>query len=150
MAKGDTVLFEEFPYNLAQATMNLSTDSFALILINSLPSADQATPGSADFTEVAAGGNYSTGGIALTTTFVEAAGIATFDSSVNPSWALGAGGPTDIVAALLINTTMAGAQGDAVGFVDLTNDAGVTPVSLVDGPVSVNWHANGIYRILRA
>ena len=141
MAKGDFTGFEEFALALGLGDNNLNTDSFSVILINSLPSADQATPNAADFTECTAGGSYSTGGIALATSHVEAAGVGTFDSTVNPLWAAQAGGPTDIVAALVINTTQ---SDSAIGYIDLTTDAGVTPVSLVDGPVSVTWHASGL------
>lgn len=149
MAKGDTVIFEEVTLSLGNGDHILGSDSFSLILINSLPTASDASPDSADYTECAAGGSYSTGGIALTTTFAEAAGVATFDATNNPNWPLLAGSPTDIVAALIVNTTHAGTN-DALGFVDLTNDAGVTPVSMVDGPVSVTWHASGILQITRA
>lgn len=146
MAQGDFTLFEEFAKNIADGSHDMDSDTFSLILITTLPNANQATPDRSDFTEVTAGGGYTTGGIALTTTYTEAAGVATFDSSTNPQWIAAAGSPTNIVAALLVNDTHAGTN-DAVGFIDMTVDGGTTPISLVAGDITVTWNASGIFTL---
>lgn len=146
MAQGDLVLFEEFRKTIGDGSHDLDGDTFALIMITALPTAADTTPDRADYTEVTNGGGYTTGGIALTTTFVEAAGTATFDSSTNPSWTAAAGSPTNIVAGLLVNNTHVGTA-DAIGFVDLTVDAGSTPISLVAGDITVTWNASGVFTL---
>ena len=146
MAQGDFTLFEEFALNLGDGSHDLDSDTLSLILITTLPTAAQATPDRADFTEVTAGGGYTAGGIALTKTYTEAAGVATFDASTNPSWTAAAGSPTNIVAGLLVNDTHAGTN-DAVGFIDMTTDAGTTPISLVAGDITVTWNASGIFTV---
>lgn len=142
MAQGDLVLFEEFRKEIADGTFDLDTDTWAAKLITTLPTAAQATPVLADFTEVTAGGGYTTGGIALTQSWTEAAGVATFDFTTNPSWTAGASSPTNIVSALIVNGT-----DNAMGYVDLTTDAGVTPVSLVDGNITITWNASGVFTL---
>jgi len=146
MAQGDFVLFEEFSKTIGDGSHDLDGDTFACILITALPTAAQATPDRADFTEVTAGGGYTAGGIVLTTTFTEAAGTATFDSSTNPAWTAAAGSPTNIVAGLIVNNTHAGTS-DAVGFYDFTTDGGTTAVSLVDGDITLTIGASGVFTL---
>ena len=142
MAQGDTSTFEEFRLTIANGTFDMDTDAFSLKLITTLPLITQTSPNLSDFTEVTAGGGYSTGGIALTTSYTEAAGTATFDSSTNPVWTAAAGSPTNIVSGLVVN-----AANNAVAFVDLTVDGGSTPISLVAGDITVNWNASGIFTL---
>jgi len=146
MAQGDFTLFEEYRKTIADGSHDMDGDTFSLILITTLPVAAAVTPDRGDFTEVTAGGGYSTGGIALTTTYTEAAGTATFDSSTNPSWTAAAGSPTNIIAALLVNDTHAGTT-DAIGFIDMTVDGGSTAISLVDGDITVTWNASGVFTL---
>ena len=136
MAQGTLTVFNEAKENFS-GMIDLSTGNFSCILINTLPLASQTTPDSADFTEVANGGGYTTGGIALTTAWASIASGGRFTSSTNPSWSSSAGSPTDIVAAL-IHSTDAVAE-DAIAFIDMTADSGVSPVSLVDGPITITF-----------
>jgi len=142
MAQGDFTLFEEFAKTIGDGTFDMDSDTFSLKLITALPTAATATPTLSDFTEVSAGGGYTTGGIALTTTYTEAAGVATFDSSTNPSWTAAAGSPTNIVAGLIVN-----GSDDALGYVDMTTDSGSTAISLVAGDITVTWNASGIFTV---
>jgi len=146
MAQGDLKLFEEFSKNIGDGSHDMDSDTFALIFITTLPVVSEASPDRADFTEVTAGGGYSTGGIVLTTTYTEAGGTATFDSSTNPAFTAAAGSPTDIVAGLLVNNTHSGSN-DAVGFIDMTVDGGSTPISLVAGDITVTWNASGVFTL---
>ena len=146
MAFGDFVLFEEVAKTIGDGSHDFDSDTFSTILITTLPTAATATPDRADFTEVTAGGGYTAGGIALTTTYTEAAGVATFDSSVNPSWTAAAGSPTNIVAGLVVNDTHVGTN-DAIGYIDLTQDGGTTPISLVTGDITITWNASGLFTL---
>ena len=146
MAQGDFTLFEEFSLNIADGSHDMNSDTFSLILITTLPTAADATPDRADYTEVTNGGGYTTGGIALTTSYTEAAGTATFDSTTNPAWTATAGSPTNIKGALLVNDTHVGTN-DAVGFIDMTTDGGTTAISLVAGNITVTWNASGVFTL---
>jgi hypothetical protein len=122
---------------------DMDGDTFKCALITTLPTKAQATPDFADFTEVS-GTNYTAGGETLTVTLTEVGGVTTWDSTANPSWTQHAAGPTNIVAALIYNTTHVGTN-DAVAFIDMTTDGGTTPISLVDGDISITFNASGIY-----
>jgi len=147
MAQGDYLTFEEFRLNIGDGSHNMGSDTFSMILITTLPTLAAGTPDRADFTEVTAGGGYSTGGITLTgVTWNEVSGVATFDSSLLIAWTAAAGSPTNIVAGLLVNDTHSGTN-DAVGFIDMTVDAGSTPISLVAGNVSIAVNASGFFNL---
>ena len=60
MAQGAVTLFNEFPEELLKGTHDFDTHVFKLALITTLPTATQATPQLADFTEVS-GSNYTAG-----------------------------------------------------------------------------------------
>ncbi len=147
MAQGTLLTFEEFRKNIGDGSHDMDNDIFSVILITTLPTLGAASPDRADFTEVSAGGGYSAGGIALTgVTWVEAAGVSTFDSSMTPLWTAAAGSPTNIVAALIVNDTHAGSN-DAVAFIDMTTDGGSTPISLVAGNISITFNAGGLFTL---
>jgi len=144
MARGDLTVYEEFRLTIADGTHDFDADSFRVALITTLPTAADATPQLTDYAEVS-GTNYTATGEALTTTWLEAGGTATFDATTNPSWTQNAGGPTNIKAAVVYNNTAGGKN--AVAFIDMTNDAGTTPISLVDGDISITWNASGIFTL---
>ncbi len=147
MAQGDFLTFEEFRKNIGDGSHDLDSDTFAIILITTLPTVSDATPDRADYTECSAGGGYSTGGITLTgVTWTEAAGVATFDSSLLVAWTAAAGSPTDIKGGLLVNNTHAGTT-DAIGFIDMTTDGGTTAISLVAGNISITFNASGLFTL---
>lgn len=144
MAQGDITVFNEAKQNIS-GLINLSTTTdFSCMLITTLPTAAAATPDTADFTEVS-GTNYTAGGIPLTTAWTESGGTITFSSSVNPSWTQAAGAPTNIVAALIYSETAVGE--DALAFIDMTVDAGVTPISLVDGDITITFTGGNIFTL---
>jgi len=147
MAQGDLLTFEEFRKNIGDGSHDLDTNAFSLIFITTLPVVGQATPDRADFTEVTAGGGYSTGGVTLTgVTWLEAAGVATFDSSLDVVFTAAAGSPTNIVAALIVDDTHAGSN-DAIAFIDMTVDGGSTPISLVAGNITITFNASGLFTL---
>lgn len=150
MAQGSVTVFDEYLAIANYSTSALSntalgismqTDTFALILISDdidTVLATTATPDRADFTECGAGGGYSTGGAAPTVTVVEASGILTVAHSANVVWtSTGTGGPADIRCALLVSDTHSGTF-DAVAVIDMTTDAGTTPLDLDNGDITIN------------
>lgn len=147
MAQGDFTLFEEFAKYIGDGSHDLDSDVIKCMLIDNstVPTAALATPDSADFTEVT-GTNYTAGGATLTCTYVEAGGVATFDSSTNPSWTTSPSGPANIYYAIVYNTSHAGTN-DAIGFVDMTSDGGTTPISLQSGDISITWNASGLFTV---
>lgn len=140
-AQGTLVLFEEFSLNIANGVHDMDDDTFNIALITDAVVAVAATasPDISTFTQVATGNGYTTGGLALTTTFLEAGGVATFSSTGGPSaWTQNGSGPTDIFQGIIYNTSAAAT--DAVGFIEMTTDNGVTPISLVDGDITITWN----------
>lgn len=149
MAQGTLTLFEEFAKYIADGSHDFDADSFKVMLISNttVAAASDATPDSGDYTEVT-GTGYTAGGIALTTpTFTEAAGTATFDDgAASVSWTQNGAGPANIYQAIVYNTTHAGTN-DAIAFIDMTADGGTTPISLVDGDITITWNASGILTV---
>lgn len=138
MPQGTIVVFEEAKKNIS-GLLDLSNGSdFSLILITSLPASGDLTPDSADYTECTVGGNY-TGPVALATTWVESGGTVTFDiTAPDPvEWLAAAGSPANIVAALIYSETAIGSDG--LCYIDLTTDAGITPISMVAGKISITF-----------
>ena len=143
MAQGTLLLFEEFSLNIGNGDHDLDADSFKVMLISDtlVAAVTDLTPNSADYTEVT-GTGYTAGGEALTLTWLEVGGTATFAvTSGATSWTQNGAGPTDIEQAIIYNTTHVGTQ-DAIGFIDMTTDAGVTPISLQDGDITITWQPN--------
>lgn len=149
MAQGDLSLFNEFSLELGSATHNLAAggNTVRVALITALPTVTQTTPTLADFTEVT-GAGYTAGGVDIGTNqtlTVVSGSTYRYDSTTNPSWSQNGSGPTNIVAGLIYNDT--DGSDKAIGFVDLTTDGGVTPVSLQAGNVSITWNASGLFTI---
>lgn len=145
MAQGTLYLFEEFSDYIGDGSHDLDADSFRVALLsnthNSTISVSDATPDFGDYTEVGTGNGYTTPGEAITCTWTEANGTATFQvTSGNTSWTQNGSGPTDIRTALIYNTTHAGTN-DAIGYIDMTAD-GSTPISLQDGDITITWNPN--------
>ena len=144
MAAGDLTVFDEAKKNIGNNNFDLSgTTDFSCMLITTIPTASDGTPDSSDYTEVSGGTEYTAGGVALSTTWNEAAGTVTFDSSVNPSWTQDASGPANIRAALIYSET---ATEDALCFIDMTSD-GSTAISLVDGDITITFDAAGLFTL---
>ena len=138
MAQGSIVIFEEFRKTIGDGSHDLDADVFNIMLITNgvVPAANSATPDSADFTEVT-GTGYSAGGVSVTATWLEVGGTATFATTSAASWTQNGAGPANIYYGIIYNTTHAGTT-DAIGFIDMTADAGTTPISLIDGDITIN------------
>ena len=148
MGQGTTVVFNEAMQNISGLIDLSDSSDFKCMLITTLPTAAALTPDSADFTEIAAGASYTAGGIALTTTWTEDAGVTTLDTATSITWAKDPTGATNAMAALIYSTTVIGE--DAVAFIDLSTDGGVTPLSLQTGAITVAVNASGLFSIAAA
>ena len=125
-----------------------STDHFYCAICDdtATPAASTATPVLGDFTQVGAGGTYVNNGTDLGTLadlVTEAAGVVTFDSATNPTWAQNAGNDVDAYWGIIYNYTDAGK--DAVAYVDLGG-----PVDMTAGDLTITWNASGIFTISKA
>ncbi len=147
MATGDNTWFEEARTLDYFAGWALTDDIKVAILDNTTaPTAADATPALADYTEVGTGGTYTAGGISIGnwgTVWSEAGGTGTMDSATNPSWAQDAGNDTDAYWALLYNDTQAGDP--AFAFVELGG-----PIDMSAGALTLTWNASGIATLTAA
>ena len=156
MAQGTVTLFNEFAKAKGDGRINMATDEFKVAFVTlqaggtpTITAADAVPTWGAGGTtnlatsEVAAGGSYVAGGkvVPLTTWLLSGAVTTLDDDNSNLLWAALAGSPTTIKVGILYSNTAA--NKDAVGFVDMTTD-GTTAISMVAGPVGIDWNASGI------
>lgn len=137
MAAGDLTIFDEAKLALLDGTHDLDTHTIKVCFINNttVPTAADATPAKADYTEVS-GGNFTAGGDTMTVSLTEAAGTVTLDFTTNISKASNASNPTDVYYALIYNDTDAGKA--AIGFVEIAA-AGADGTA---GAINLTWGAN--------
>ncbi len=144
MAAGDITFFQEALDDAFFGGWAASDDIRVAILDNTTtPTAADTTPALGDYTEVGTAGTYVAGGISLGTwgaLSTEAAGVLTFDSATNPSWAANGSNDNDAYWALLFNQTQVGDPGFA--FVELGG-----PFDMSGTTLTINWNASGIYTI---
>lgn len=155
MAQGTLTLFNEFAESMFDGRI-LSTHTFKAALVtlqvggtptiaatDAVPCWGAGGTTNLSSSEVAAGGGYTAGGIALTSvTFSQTAGVATFDAA-DILWTSAASGDPATIKALVVYSDTA-TNKDAVGFMDMTAD-GTTAISLLAGNVGVNWNASGLF-----
>ncbi|MGI9406005.1 MAG: hypothetical protein ACR2O4_06500, partial [Hyphomicrobiaceae bacterium] len=116
MASGDLTPFNEWGDDVGEKIHNIETDEFKAALIKSAanggidPTAATPDPrwGAGGTTnllssEVTPGGNYTTGGIAIGASWDRTVNVQNFNASVNPSWAVLAGNPTNARWAIVYN-----------------------------------------------
>lgn len=144
MATGDVTVFDEAKAYMIDGGWAAADDIKCAILDNTVtPAAGDTTPALADYTEVGAAGSYTAGGTSLGnlgTAVTEAAGVMTFDSATNPSWAQNASNDVDAWWGLIYNDTQVGDP--AIAFVELGG-----PVDMSAGDLTITWNASGIFTI---
>lgn len=144
MAKGDVIVFDEAREYLLDGGFSGTDDIKCAVLDNTLtPIKAHTSPALGLFTEVGSAGSYIAGGTSLGTLaalVTQAAGLMTFDSTVNPTWAQDAANDVDAYWGLIYNDTDVGKR--AIAFVDLGG-----PVDMTGGPTTINWNASGIFTI---
>ena len=142
MATGDVIVFEEAKAYMIDGGFEAADDMKCALLDNTLtPTAADATPALADYTEVGAAGSYTAGGISLGnlgTMVTEAAGVMTFDSATNPTWAQNGSNDVDAWWGLVYHVV----TGQAFAFVELGG-----PVDMQAGDLTITWNAAGIFTI---
>lgn len=144
MATGDVTVFDEAKPILLMGGWEPADDIKCAVLDNTTgPAVADSTPALGDYTQVGAGGTYTTGGDSLgtlTSMIAEVGGVMTFDSATNPSWAQDGGNDTDAWWGLIYNDTDAGDL--AIAFVELGG-----PVDMQAGALTITWNASGIFTI---
>ena len=144
MARGDVIVFEEAKAMMLDGSW-LGTDHiYCAVCDDTLtPAAADAAPVIGDYTQVGAAGTYIDGGTdlgAITTLVAEAAGVMTFDSATNPTWAQDPLSDVDAYWGILYNFTHGTA--DCLAFVELDG-----PVDMTAGDLTITWNAAGIFTI---
>ena len=138
MATGDTHIIANFIKSMANNTpadkWGSDTIKVALVTTSTTPSTSDSDPrwgagGGQNYStnEVAAGGNYSAGGVTLSgTTVTQASNVVNFNATSPITWAANASNPTTARWAIIYDSTTANKE--VLGYIDL---GGVT--SLVSG-----------------
>ena len=149
MASGDVTVFNQFKEDLGNKVFDLDGDTLKLALVTSVvtPAATTAGPhfggtGTTNLAtnEVTAGGNYTAGGVTLTsTTFNEATGTVTFDAA-DISITQAAGNPTNARWGIIYSDTDTNKR--CIAFVDLGSDS-----DLSGGNFTITWNASGIFTL---
>lgn len=152
MAQGTLLVFDEFKETIGEAFINLETDTFKMAFINTVPTVGDADPrwgaggGTNLSTNEVSGTNYTAGGNALANpTYEQTSGTATYDVDDPATWVQHASGPTDIKTAVVYSDTDTGKR--VISFIDMTTDGGTTPLSLVDGDITVTVNVSGIFTL---
>lgn len=144
MAVGDFLVFDEALAYLYDGGWDPSdTIKIAILDNTTTPASGDVTPSLGDYTEVGTGGTYVSGGTSLGTfgdAVTESSGTMTFDSAVNPSWALDAGNDVDAYWALIYNDT--DASDLAIGFLDLGG-----PFDMSAADLEITWNDDGIFTV---
>ncbi len=152
MAQGTLVVFDEFKQTIGESLVDLETDAFKLAFINIVPLVSDADPrwgaggGTNLSTSEVSGTNYTAGGNATANpAYTQASGTATWDVDDPATWLQHVSGPTDIKTGIVYDDTDAGKR--AIAFIDMTTDGGTTPLSLVDGDITVAVNVAGIFTL---
>ena len=153
MAQGDVGIFDQFLVDVGEEVHDLENDSFKVGLTTGVttPATTTADPrwgagGTTNFSseQVTPGGNYTTGGAAIANpAYTLTGGLAQWDADDPATWAQHASNPTNATYGIIYNDTAAGKQ--AVGWIDLGGAFDMTT-----GPLSIAFHANGIFRLNQA
>ena len=140
MAQGTLLLFDKTTISIGDGLFDMDAGVWKVALIDDtvVAAITDATPELATYTQVAGGNGYTTGGEIITVTWTRSGSTTTFEvTSGNTSWTQNGAGPIDIEQAIIYNDT--NTNDDAIGFIDMTEDAGVTPISLQDGDITITW-----------
>ena len=143
MARGDQTAFDSVSEATGETVHDFTPstgDSLKVALVSDAITAIVAQTNLADFTEVV-GSGYTAGGENTTITAWTRSGATTQLNVTDVGWLQDAAGPTDIKTAILYNSSKLG-QDDAITYIDLTEDGGVTPVSLQVGALNIDLSTN--------
>lgn len=141
MAQGTFTVFQKFYNDLVKGNHKFASDTYKMAIITTLPAAADSVITKASYTEVTTGGTY-TGAVTATINVSESAGKTLVDITNNPSWAQNGANPSNAVAMIVFNDTHASKI--CVGFVDLTEDGGTTPINMSTDNLNVTINASGL------
>tara|TARA_R110002012_G_scaffold198074_3_gene366796 strand:+ start:1526 stop:1978 length:453 start_codon:yes stop_codon:yes gene_type:complete len=146
MAQGSLKTFDYYPFKAGKKLYNNATDTFKYAFItDAYSTVSKATvdPTLASFTEVSAGGNYSSGGNALPgNTWTIAAGVSKLDFT-DISLSKAASSPTTAKTLLIINSTATNDCYHAIQLGAADGDA----IDLVNNDLTVTFNAAGTVNI---
>ena len=144
MATGDITIFDEAKAYMIDGGWEATDDIKVAILDDTTtPDKSDSTPALGDYTQVTDAGTYTDGGDSigsLDSCVTQSAGVMTFDSATNPSWAQDNSNDNDAYWGLIYNDTQAGDP--AIAFVELGG-----PVDMSAGALTITWNASGIFTI---
>lgn len=149
MPTGNVAIYGAAKEGIAKNTIDLDTHAFQVVLVTQAHTPvvnTHSTFADVSANQVAAGGGYSSGGVALASvTVVRAAGTVTFDAA-DTSWA-----SSTITAKYAMILKMAGGSlvsGDLLlCYVDLDTTSGSSSVSTTGGTFQITWNASGIFTL---
>ncbi len=134
MARGDQIAANSVSEQMGLKLQDYAVDQLQVALCSDTFAAAALFTSLTQFTQVATGAGYA-GPVSTTGTWVRSGSKSSLQAG-DVSWAQNAGGPADIRIAVLFNSAVI--TDDVLTIVDLTAD-GSAPVSLVAGPLSVNF-----------
>lgn len=153
MAQGTVGIFDQFMVDVGEEIHDLENDAFYVALttgittpVNTLADPRWGAGGGTNLSteQVATGGNYALGGNAIANpAYTLTGGLAMWDADDPATWASHPSNPTNARWGIIYNNTAAGKQ--CVGWIDLGSTFNMTT-----GPLSISFHANGIFRIDQA
>ncbi len=147
MAQGDQRAADSVSEQTGKKVFDYAADQLKVLLASDTFAACADFTDVTQFTEVT-GTGYTAGGENTTGTWTRSANSDISELQAGDvSWAQDAGGPTDIRVAVLYSSAV-GAD-DVITVVDVTTDAGVTPVSLQAGALNVNFSNSVTMRVQR-
>jgi len=137
MSLGTIHIFKKAIKHITDGTIILNSDLFKIILITNevIPTTDMVGPDSSLFSEVT-GAGYTSGGESMTTSWEENAGVTTFNFTDDILWMQEEGAPVIFIMGLFYSDTAE--TTDALAFMEMTYDSGVTPISLQNGDIIIN------------
>lgn len=142
MATGDVIVFDEAKAYMIDGGWEPADDIKCAVLDDTVdPLAADAAPVLGDYTEVTDAGTYTVGGTSLGnlgTVVTEAAGVMTFDSATNPTWAQDGSNDVDAFWGYIYHVT----TGLGIAFVELGG-----PVDMQAGDLTITWDDLGIFTI---
>ena len=146
MARGDLTVFEEAKATIIKGGWE-AADEIWIGIVTDVCAVDDAAPayaagGTTNYTAIATAGEYAAGGLLLDTLanmVTEAGGVMTFDDTgASVTWAQDGSNPQDGDHAVIYHKT----SGLCIAMIDLDG-----PVDMQAGPLTITWHASGIFTI---
>ena len=146
MARGDLTVFEEAKATIIKGGWE-AADEIWIGIVTDVCAVDDAAPayaagGTTNYTAIATAGEYAAGGLLLDTLgnmVTEAGGVMTFaDTGASVTWAQDGSNPQDGDHAVAYHKP----TGLCIAMIDLDG-----PVDMQAGPLTITWHASGIFTI---